>query len=232
MSAGRVLFVGCGPGAADLLTVRAVDAIERADVVIWSATQIDRHVLTERMRPEAELVAWPPATQRDILALYERALAEDLLVVRLKGGDPTLFGGLEPELSAARERGLDCQIVPGVSAASAAAAALVCEIAGTAQPLLVVDASGVADAGTSGAAALAVHGAGAAPRALQQDLLCRGLPASTPCVVAIEVSRRDETLVPCPLEELAETVDDMAGGVLSLVLVGPPTTGGRGLSER
>jgi len=223
VSGGRLLFVGCGPGAADLLTLRAVDAIGRADVVIWSATQIDRQVLAEHMRPGAELVAWPPATQREILAIYERAAAEDLLVVRLKAGDPTLFGGLEPELSAARERGLACQIVPGVGALSAAAAALGREVA-TAQPLLLIDASGCAGAGTAAGATIAVHGAGVAPRALQDDLRSRGLPASTPCVVAIEVSRRDETLVECALEELAETVEDMAHGVLSVVLAGPSTT--------
>jgi len=224
VSGGRLLFVGCGPGAADLLTLRAVDAIGRADVVIWSATQIDRRVLAEHMRPGAEVVAWPPATQHEILAVYERAAAENLLVVRLKGGDPTLFGGLEPDLTAARERGLACQIVPGVGALSAAAAALGCEVATTAQPLLLVDASGGADAGPAAATAIAVHGAGVAPRALQDDLLRRGLPASTPCVVAIEVSRRDETLVECALEELAETVEDMARGVLSVVLAGPSTT--------
>lgn len=220
MTAGRVLFVGCGPGAADLLTLRAIEAIESADIVIWSPSQIDQHVLTERMRPEAEIVAWPPMTQREILEVYDRAVAEDLLVVRLKGGDPALFGGLEPELSAARERGLDCQIVPGISALSASAAALGRELATPAAPLLLVDAAGLADAERAGSA-IAIHGAGAGPRELQHDLQRRGVPPETPCIVAIEVSRRDETLVPCVLEELAETLEDMALGLLTTVLVAP-----------
>lgn len=223
MNAGRVLFVGCGPGAADLLTLRALEAIERADIVIWSPSLIDREVLVERMRPEAEIVAWPPARQPEILAVYDRAVAEGLLVVRLKGGDPGLFGGLEPELSAARERGLACEIVPGVSALSASAAALGCEVATPDAPLLLLDAAALADAGDR-AGVIAVHGASAAPGAVQDGLLRRGLPAGTPCVVALEVSRRDETLVSCTLEELAETLDDMALGVLGLVVARLPTS--------
>jgi precorrin-4/cobalt-precorrin-4 C11-methyltransferase len=224
VNAGRVLFVGCGPGAADLLTLRAIEAIERADIVIWSPSLIDRQVLVERMRPGAEIVAWPPARQPEILAAYDRAVAESLLVVRLKGGDPGLFGGLEPELSAARERGLGCEIVPGVSALSAGAAALGCEVATPEAPLLLVDAAALADAGDDVGSTIAVHGASAAPGALQRDLLRRGLPASTPCVVALEISRRDETLVSCTLEELAETLGDMALGVLGLVIAGVPAT--------
>jgi precorrin-4/cobalt-precorrin-4 C11-methyltransferase len=222
VNAGQVLFVGCGPGAADLLTLRAADAIERADVVIWSPSLLDREALVQRMRPGAEIVAWPPARQPEILAVYDRAAAEGQLVVRLKGGDPGLFGGLEPELSAARERGLDCEIVPGVSALSASAAALGCEVATPQAPLLLVDAAATAHAG-DGAGVIAVHGASGAPGVLQRDLLRRGLLPSTPCVVALEVSRRDETLVSCTLEELAETLEDMALGVLGLVLAGVPT---------
>lgn len=221
MSAGRVLFVGCGPGAADLLTLRAVHALQAADVVIWNASLLEREVVCGHMRPDAELVSWPPATRRDIDAVYDRALADDLVVVRLKGGDPTLFGGMESELASIRERGLACQVVPGVSAVGAAAAALRREVATPTSPLLLADAAALAGAGDR-RRAVAVHGAGRDPRALQRDLLALGLPAQTRCDVAIEVSRRDEMLLSCPLGELAETVGDMALGLLTLVLALPP----------
>ena len=138
MSAGRVLFVGCGPGAADLLTVRAVRALRAADIVIWNASLLAREDLDALVRADAEVLAWPPATQADILEAFGRALAEDLLVVRLKGGDPTLFGELEPELSAVRDLGLACEIVPGVSASAAAAAALGSQLGTRGAPLLLV----------------------------------------------------------------------------------------------
>lgn len=218
-----MLFVGCGPGAHDLLTLRAVRALEQADIVIWSPSLLDRQALADHLRPEAQIVRWPPATQRDIEDAFDRAAADELDVVRLKGGDPTLFGALEPELSAARERGLQCEIVPGVSALSAGAAALGCEVAAVASPLLLVDAATLAQ-DPHPAAGVAVYGASGDPRVLQRALLQRGLPGSTFCSVAIEVSRRDEMLVPCVLDDLAETIEDMGRGALTLVLVGGPSS--------
>ena len=226
MSDGRVLFVGCGPGAPDLLTVRAVRALERADVVIWSPTLLDRDALAAHVRSDAEIVAWPPATLQDILGVYDRALAEGLVVVRLKGGDPMLLGRMEPELSAVLERGLSCEVVPGVSAHAASAAALALELATPEAPLLVADESALGVEPPAGA--IAVYGA-RDPRALQRTLRARGLPESTSCVVASEVSRPGETLVSCPLGELAETIEDYGRGRMTVVLAGPadvrPTPG-------
>lgn len=225
MSPGRVLFVGCGPGAPDLLTLRAVRALNAADIVIWSPTLLDRATLVEHARPDAQIVQWPPATGREIVDAFDRAQVEDLLVVRLKGGDPASFGALEPELSAARERGLRCELVPGVSTIAAAASALGCEIATAAAPMLLVDATTLGDAplpdkATPAMVRLVVHAANRDPRGLQQVLLGRGLAAATPCVVAIEVSRPHEMLVSCTLDELAETIEDYGLGLLTLVVTG------------
>lgn len=216
---GRVLFVGCGPGAADLLTLRAVRALQSADVVIWNATLLDRQALADHTREETEVVEWPPATQDDVFAVFDRALAENLLVVRLKGGDPTLFGALEPELSAVVERGIAYEIVPGISALSGAAAALGRELAVRGAPLLLVDAGDLS--GPARPEVIAAFGVARAPRALEQALLDRGLAGSTPCTVAIEVARRDEMVLACRLDELAETVADVGvGGMLTLVVAG------------
>lgn len=214
------MFVGCGPGAPDLLTLRAVRALQMADVVIWNATLLDREIVSEHTRADAEIVEWPPATLADIEAVYDRALAENLLVVRLKGGDPTLFGVLEPELSAASERGLACEIVPGVSAVGAGCAALGREIATAGAGLLLVDAGALSSAGDPETLRIAAYGANRDPRALQGALLARGVPATTPCTVAIEVSRRDEMLVPCTIADLGETIEDMGMGALTLVIAG------------
>ena len=218
MSAGRVLFVGCGPGAADLLTVRAVRALQAADIVIWNASLLAREDLDALARADAEVVAWPPATQADIVAAFGRAVAHDLTVVRLKGGDPALFAELEPELSAVRDLGVACELVPGVSAPAAAAAALGCEVATRGAPLLLVHASDLADAQIE--PALAIYGVGRDPHAVQRALAERGMPASAPCRVAIELSRRAETVVGCPLEDLAETIEDLGSGMLTLVVAG------------
>ncbi len=218
MSTGRLLFVGCGPGAPDLLTLRAVHVLQAADVVIWNSSLLDRDALLTHTRPDVEIVEWPPATQADIDAVYERARIEGLLVVRLKSGDPMLFGELERDVLTAHERGLPCEYVPGISALGATAAALGERFAAEI-PLLLVKADGLSDG--PGPCAIVIHGAGREPQALQRALLGRGLSPATVCAVAIDASRADEMLLTCPLDELAETLEDMALGRLTLVVTTP-----------
>ncbi|MDE2120048.1 MAG: uroporphyrinogen-III C-methyltransferase [Betaproteobacteria bacterium] len=122
---GRVAFVGAGPGAVDLLTLRAARLLERADVVLYDA------LVGEELRelaPRAEWVdvgkrGFRASTAQDVIcALLVRLGRRHRLVVRLKGGDPSVFGRLDEELRAVRDAGLDFEIVPGISAALAAAA--------------------------------------------------------------------------------------------------------------
>lgn len=122
---GRVFFVGAGPGAADLLTVRAIRVLARADVVLHDALMTDE-VLD--WAPGAELI---PVGKRCDGASAEqgwidRALVDaarrHAVVVRLKGGDPTVFGRLDEEIDALDAAGVRWEIVPGITAASAAAA--------------------------------------------------------------------------------------------------------------
>lgn len=122
---GPVFFVGAGPGAADLLTVRAIRVLARADVVLHDALMTDE-VLD--WAPGAELI---PVGKRCDGASAEqgwidRALVDAArrhsVVVRLKGGDPTVFGRLDEEIDALDAAGVRWEIVPGITAASAAAA--------------------------------------------------------------------------------------------------------------
>ena len=105
------------------------------------------------------------------------------------------------------------------------------EIATTGSPL-VLAAAGALAAGAGPEHAIAVHGASRDPEALQRDLLALGLAPQTPCDVAVEVSRRGETLVACTLDELAETVRDTGLGGLTLVLVRPSAAAPRTASAR
>lgn len=123
---GRVIFIGAGPGAADLITVRGARALERADVVLYDA--LTDPALRE-LAPQAHWIhvgkrGFCDSTgQASINALLVRHAGEAGTVVRLKGGDPSIFGRLEEELEALEEAGIDCEVIPGVSAAIAAAAA-------------------------------------------------------------------------------------------------------------
>ncbi|WP_343631281.1 uroporphyrinogen-III C-methyltransferase [Roseateles sp.] len=122
---GRVLFVSAGPGAADLITLRGARALGQADVVLFDA--LTDPALRE-LAPEARWVdvgkrGFCHSTQQTAInaALVREALAHEV-VVRLKGGDASVFGRLEEELIALAEAGIPYEIVPGVTAAIAAAA--------------------------------------------------------------------------------------------------------------
>ena len=146
-----MVFVGAGPGSADLVTLRGAARLREADVVLFDsladpalrslapdARWIDvgkrgfsgvPHAGVDadhRIGPDGELHAGGSghenAGQATINALLVKHAGEGRLVVRLKGGDPGVFGRLEEELEALRAAGIDCEIVPGVSAAMAAAA--------------------------------------------------------------------------------------------------------------
>ena len=123
---GRVAFIGAGPGAADLITLRGARLLAQADVVLHDA-------LTDpALRELAPRARWidvgkrgfcDSTAQTRINALLVKHASGLSLVVRLKGGDPSVFGRLEEELEALREAAIDCEVVPGVTAAIAAAAA-------------------------------------------------------------------------------------------------------------
>lgn len=121
-----VVFVGAGPGAADLITLRGVQRLMAAEVVLFDA-------LTDAaLRDYAPKAQWVDVGKRGfscdatgqarINALLVKYAQQGRRVVRLKGGDPSVFGRLEEELQALAEAGLEAEVVPGVTAALAAAA--------------------------------------------------------------------------------------------------------------
>ena len=123
---GTVAFIGAGPGAADLITLRGARLLARADVVLFDA--LTDPALKE-LAPQARWIdvgkrGYADSTgQATINALLVAQARRVERVVRLKGGDPSLFGRLEEELEALAAAGIACEVVPGVTAALAAAAA-------------------------------------------------------------------------------------------------------------
>lgn len=125
MGMGRIAFIGAGPGAWDLITLRGANLLGQADVVLHDALTDPR--LAE-LAPGARWIhvgkrGFCDSTgQAAINAMLVKYAAEVPLVVRLKGGDPSVFGRLEEELQAATQAGIQCEVVPGITAALAAAA--------------------------------------------------------------------------------------------------------------
>ena len=242
VSRAMVHFVGGGPGAPDLLTVRGARAIAAADVVVWGRSLLMEEAVTEHARPDAELLPWPPLSAEELLAVYDRARDEDLVVARLHSGDPAIFGRIQEETRYVSERGLAYEIVPGVSSLAAAAAALGRELTVAGPPLGEEVASAEAlDAlivargggrppglGVERVRELARHGATMAvfmaasdPDALQAALLRGGFVPQTPCAVASRLSWPDELVFTCRLDELAERTHGHDLDHRTLALVAP-----------
>ena len=230
-SAGRVVFVGAGPGAPDLLTQRGARAIQDADIVIWASSLVDQRILAHA-REDAEIVDSAQLPMEGVLPYYERAAQEKLTVARVHSGDPSLWGAVQEQLEQCRKLGLGTEIVPGVSSFTAVAARIQREltIPEVAQSVILTRLGGgktpmppgeqvkeFARHGTTMALFLSAARSGQ----LQEELLQGGYPPDTPCVVAYQVTWPDELIVHTTLDTLAATVKERKLWKHTLVLVGP-----------
>jgi precorrin-4/cobalt-precorrin-4 C11-methyltransferase len=235
-SAGRVVFVGAGPGAPDLLTQRGAAAIAAADVVIWASSLVDQGILAHA-RADAEIVDSAKLPMEGVLPYYERAAREKRTVARVHSGDPSLWGAVQEQLEQCHKLGLDTEIVPGVSSFTAVAAAIQRELTvpEVAQSVILTRLGGgktpmppgeqvkeFARHGTTMALFLSAARSGQ----LQEELLQGGYPPDTPCVVAYQVTWPDELIIHAALQDLAATIKQRRLWKHTLVLVGPGLAAG------
>ncbi|MDQ1703435.1 MAG: precorrin-4/cobalt-precorrin-4 C11-methyltransferase, partial [Frankiaceae bacterium] len=118
---GHVVFVGAGPGAADLITLRGQRAIDAADIVIWASSLVHPDVVASA---RGETVDSAVLTTEEVSAYYERAAAEGLTVARVHSGDPAIYGAMHEQLTVCRALGLTTEVIPGVSSFTTLAAAV------------------------------------------------------------------------------------------------------------
>jgi precorrin-4/cobalt-precorrin-4 C11-methyltransferase len=208
-----VQIVGAGPGAPDLLTLRAARLIEAAEVLLWTDSLINPQIAA--LAPAAcERIRTSTLTLEEVLALTVERARAGLRVVRLHDGDPCLYGALAEQICGLADAAIDVEVVPGLSAYQATAAALGQEltIPGLVQTIVLSRAGG--RTGVPEAEALARLAALRASLCLylsarhveevQQELL-RHYPADTPVAIGYRVSWPDQWLTLVPLEAMAST---------------------------
>jgi precorrin-4/cobalt-precorrin-4 C11-methyltransferase len=228
---GLVSFVGAGPGAADLLTLRAARVIAAADVVVWASSLVHEDVLAHA-HADAEIVDSAALPLEGVEPLYRRAAEHGLRVARIHSGDPALWGAVAEQRAICERLGIAHETVPGVSAAAAAAAVVDAELTvpEVAQSVVLTRLEGGKTPMPAGETvrSFAAHGttmalflSAARARQLQQELLAGGYPEDTPCVAAYRVSWPDEAVARCRLADLAETMRERRWWKHTLVLVGP-----------
>jgi uroporphyrin-III C-methyltransferase len=232
---GFVSFVSAGPGDPDLLTVKAVKALGRADAVLFD--DLSSGPILALARPGADMVgvgkrAGRASPKQDHVSrlLVDYALT-GARVVRLKSGDSGIFGRLEEELTAVRAAGIPCEIIPGVTSASAAAAAAGIpltrrQLAQRVQFITAADTTGNLPPGLNlpaladpQATTVIYMGKRTFP-ALAEALIAHGLPPDTPALLAEAVSTPDQRLIRLTVATLARALAEDRSPLPGLILVG------------
>ncbi|MDZ7907364.1 MAG: uroporphyrinogen-III C-methyltransferase [Gemmobacter sp.] len=233
---GFVSFVSSGPGDPDLLTVKAVKRLQAADVVLYD--DLSSGPILDLARPGADLIsvgkrAGRPSAKQDhvnrLLLDYAQTGAQ---VVRLKSGDAGIFGRLEEETTTLAEAGIPFDIVPGVTSASAAAAAAAIPLtrrltARRVQFITGADVTGDlpqdlnwAALADPGATTVIYMGKRTFPR-LAAELIAHGLPPDTPALLAHGVTTPDQVLERFTITTLARHLEGAATTTPALIFYGP-----------
>jgi len=233
---GHVDFVGAGPGDPALLTHKARVLLHEADVILHDRL-VDRRIL-ELARREATVIEvgktgfGPAMAQDDIHHLIVEHVARGAQVLRLKSGDPTVYGRLDEELEAIAAQDISYSIVPGITAASAAAAALGRSLTrrGRNSQLRVItghDMAGYAEHDwrdlAKPDAVAAIYMGKTAARFIQGRLLMHGADPLTPVSIIENCSRPDQVIRSAPLNALTEALHNLAGPVVLLYGISPRT---------
>lgn len=235
---GAVTLIGAGPGAVDLLTLRAQRVLQEADVIVHD--QLVPAELVEMGRRDAERIlvgkqkGHHSFTQAQINALLVRLARSGKRVARLKSGDPMVFGRAGEEIAALRRAGVAYAIIPGVTAALAAAAdtATPVTLRKVSSGFLFATAHGADDAELSHWAALAASGVtlglymgkSIAPE-VSARLVAHGVPATTPAGIVVNAGRPDRSLHRGRLGELMAGSGALADGP-AIILVGETVAAG------
>lgn len=224
-----VHFVGAGPGAPDLITLRGAELLKAADIVIYAGSLVNPALL-QSCKPGCETYNSATMTLDEVLAVMLDAEEAGRTTVRLHTGDPSLYGAIREQMDALSARGVDYDVTPGVSSLFGAAAALGAEftLPGVSQSLIVTRLAGRTDVPErEDLRELARHGASMALflssgmlSRVQEELLAGGYAPDTPAALVYKATWPDEKTVRCTVGTLAEAGAAAEIHKTALVLVG------------
>ncbi len=224
----KVYFIGAGPGDPDLITVKGLRLLASADVVIYAGSLVNPEIL-EMVRDGAELHDSAGLTLEETIEIVKRATTEGKTVVRLHAGDPSLYGTVREQMEGLESAGIECEVVPGVSSFSAAAASLRREytVPGGAQTLIITRMAGRTPVPeTERLASLALHKSSMSIylsvhliEEVVRELLA-GYPPDTPVAVVEKASLPEERVISGTLDDIAAKVKEAGIRKTALILVG------------
>ena len=224
-----VHFVGAGPGAPDLITLRGAALLKQADVIIYAGSLVNPALL-ELARADCEIHNSAKMTLEQVIDVMKQAEAAGKTTVRLHTGDPCVYGAIREQMDALDELGISYDDVPGVSSFCGAAAALRAEytLPGVSQSVIITRLAGrtpVPDA--ESLSSMASHGASMAVflssgmlGRVQEELLKGAYTEDTPAALVYKATWPEEKTVRCTVGTLAQAGEAHGISKTALVLVG------------
>jgi precorrin-4 C11-methyltransferase len=230
---GKVYFVGAGPGDPELITVRGANIIKAADLIVYAGSLVPETLLAQA-KEGASIHDSSSLSLEETHALLAEGVGKDLIVARVHTGDPALYGAIQEQIQLLQEEEITCEVVPGVTAAFAAAAALGRQFTqpGGSQTLIFTrlagrtpvpeseNLSGLAQHRSTLVIYLSVTRIREVVAELEQEY-----PADTPVVVAYRVGWPEERFIHGKLADIAQRVEE--GGIerQAVILVGEALRG-------
>ena len=224
-----VHFVGAGPGAPDLITLRGAELLKQADVIIYAGSLVNPALL-DMAREDCEIHNSAKMTLEQVIDVMKQAEAAGKTTVRLHTGDPCVYGAIREQMDALDELGISYDDVPGVSSFCGAAAALRAEytLPGVSQSVIITRLAGrtpVPDA--ESLSSMASHGASMAVflssgmlGRVQEELLKGAYTEDTPAALVYKATWPEEKTVRCTVGTLAQAGEEHGIRKTALVLVG------------
>lgn len=229
MSKHKVCFVGAGPGDPELITLKAKMMIETADVIVYSGSLLNPKLL-DYAKKGAKLIDAAKTDREKIFEILRDAAKKGKFAIRLHDGDPALFSAIREQIDKLEQKGIKCEVVPGISALFAAAARLNLELTlpGVTQTVIITRAelrtpvpdreriSELAKHKSTIAFYLSVH----LTDHLVRELLAGGYPEETPAAVVYRASWDDERVITGTLADIGKKVKAARITKTAIVIVG------------
>ncbi len=229
MQEPSVYFIGAGPGAMDLLTLRAERLIRQADLIIYADSLVNSEIAA-LAKPGAKVLGSSGMSLDEMVSCMVDAATAGQTVARVHSGDPSIYGAIREQMAALRATGVSYAVVPGVSSVFGAAAALQVELTmpEVSQTVIlcraedrtpVPDGQGLSELARHGATMAIYLSTGIVERVVA-ELLQGGYAPETPAAVVYRASWPDEQLVRGTLSDIAEAVRAKGIRRQALILVG------------
>ncbi len=234
-----ISIVGAGPGALDLMTIRAQERLKKADVLVWTDSLIPIQI-TNLVKDDCEKIKTSSLTLEEILLILIKKYKEGKRIVRLHDGDPCLYGAISEQICRLNDEGIEVEVIPGISAYQATAATLGFEltIPDLTQTIILSRADGRTGKPkkenlqklASIQSSLCIY---LSARHVEevQSILVNYYPAETPVAIAYRVTWPDEWVKVVPLSEMAKISKEKKLIRTTLYIISPTLKTGNNRSK-